>query len=335
MQIGVSYYGNRILKHVKSDMRELKQNGFTFVLHTYSEFDLMFNSGTMKEIFKITHDEGLDVWVNPWGVGNVFGGEPFSNFASKNIFNSCQILDDDKPTPIACPNSPDFNKFMDSWIEMIVNSGVDEILWDEPHFHEQGFLASVPGRWGCRCEYCKSKFEEEFSYPLPETETDDVKLFKKNCLFHFIARLSEKASNGGVRNTLYLTANINVELMEKEWNKYFNINSIDTISTGPYWIWEKATVKKVADFSKALHELTLIKNKQAQIWIQGFKITDGREQEVIEAISCAINAGIENIAIWGYEGSSQESWLACDNPKKVWETVLNSIPKTILKINKL
>jgi len=124
MQIGVSYFGNRILKHVKYDMQELKQNGFTFVLHTYSEFDLMFNSGTMKEIFKITHDAGLDVWVNPWGIGNVFGGEPFSNFATKNIFTSCQILDDGKPTPIACPNSPDFNKFMDSWVEMIIDSNV-------------------------------------------------------------------------------------------------------------------------------------------------------------------------------------------------------------------
>ncbi|MBU1113506.1 MAG: hypothetical protein KKF21_01530 [Bacteroidetes bacterium] len=328
MQIGVSYYGNRILKHVKSDMHELKQNGFTFVLHTYSEFDLMFNSGTMKEIFKITHDEGLDVWVNPWGVGNVFGGEPFSNFASKNIFNSCQVLDDGKPTPIACPNSPEFNKFMDSWIEMIIDSNVDEILWDEPHFHEQGFLASVPGRWGCRCEYCKSKFEEEFNYPLPAIETDDVKLFKKNSLFHFITRLSEKASKGGVKNTLYLTANIKVEQIEKEWEKFFDISSIKTVATGPYWIWEKATVKKVADFSKALHELTLKKNKQSQIWIQGFKITDGREHEVSKAISSAINAGIENIAIWGYEGSSQESWLVCDNPEVVWKNILDTIHTT-------
>jgi len=325
MQIGVSYFGNRILKHVKSDMQELKQNGFTFVLHTYSEFDLMFNSGTMKEIFKITHDAGLDVWVNPWGIGNVFGGEPFSNFATKNIFTSCQILDDGKPTPIACPNSPDFIKFMDSWVEMIIDSNVDAILWDEPHFHEQGFLSSVPGRWGCMCENCKSKFENDFNYPFPKTETEDVKLFKKNSLFQFISRLSQKAKDGGVRNTLYLNANIKNELIQNEWGKFFQMDSIDTFSTGPYWHWAKKPVEQVAEFSKIISELASQNNKKSQIWIQGFKIDSGRENEISIAINSAINCGIENIAIWGYEGSSQESWLVCDNPQLVWENVLKSI----------
>jgi hypothetical protein len=325
LQKGVSYFGNRILKHVKSDMNELKQNGFTFILHTYSEFDLMFNAETMKEIFKITHDAGLDVWVNPWGVGNVFGGEPFSNFASKNIFTSCQVLDDDKPTPIACPNSHEFNKFMDSWVDTIIGSGVDTILWDEPHFHEQGFLASVPGRWGCRCDYCKSEFEKIYNKPMPQIESDEVKNFKRDSLYSFIERLSARALKGGVKSTLYLTGNIDLKRIEELWGKFFTINSIDTLATGPYWHWEKESVEQVLGYSEAILKMAKKYNKNSQIWIQGFKIEAGREEEVSQAIRYAIEAGIDNISVWGYEGASQESWLQCDNPELVWRTILNSI----------
>jgi len=325
MQIGVSYFGNRILKHVKSDMRDLKQKGFTFVLHTYSEFDFQFRAETMKEIFKITHDEGLDVWVNPWGVGNVFGGEPFSNFASKNIFTSCQVLDDNNPTSIACPNSPEFNGFLDSWIETVVDSGVDTILWDEPHFHEQGFLSSIPDRWGCRCKFCKSKFEDEFNYPMPIIETEEVKAFKKKSLISFIERLSNKVKKSNVKNTLYLTANLSTEEVDKEWESLFNIKSIDTFATGPYWQWAEKPVEHVAEYAKIILEMASKKNKNSQIWIQGFRIKAGREDELSKAISMATDSGIKNIAIWGYEGCSQESWVTCDNPELVWKKILDPI----------
>jgi len=308
-------------------MEELKKDGFTFVLHTFSEFDLMFNAQTMKDIFEITHKAGLDVWVNPWGIGNVFGGEPFSNFASKNIFTSCQVLDDGNPTPIACPNSTEFIKFMESWVDAVIDAGVDTILWDEPHFHEQGFLSSIPGRWGCSCNFCKNKFEKEFNEPFPKSETNELKQFKKNSIVEFIKKLSERAKNGNVNNTLYLTGNIKSELMEKEWQCYFEIDSIDTLSTGPYWHWAKESVSQVSDFSKTLLQISSKNNKNTQIWIQGFKISAGREEEVSDAIEMALNSGVSNIAIWGYEGCSQQSWVRSDNPTLTWQNVLSAIQK--------
>ncbi len=325
MQIGVSYFGNRILKHIKSDMKDLKQKGFTFVLHTYSEFDLMFRKGTMSDIVKATQDIGLKVECNPWGVGNVFGGEPFSQFVNLNYSSSCQVLDDGNVVPIACPNSPKFSDFMNRWVDSVLESGADRIFWDEPHFHEQGFLTSVPNRWGCRCKYCKSKFEEEFNKPMPLHETDEVKLFKKNSMIQFIESLSNRVVGGNRKVTLYLNPNLPAEKISREWSKYCEIDSVDTIATGPYWLWEKRPVKSVEDYSKALLELTSKHKKKSQIWIQGFKITAGKENEIAEAIDYAINAGIENIATWGYEGASQESWISCDNSELTWRVLLNSI----------
>mgnify|MGYP000014346056 FL=1 len=68
-------------------------------------------------------------------------------------------------------------------------------------------------------------------------------------------------------------------------------------------------------------------NKNTQIWIQGFKISTGREEEVSEAIEMAVNSGVSNIAIWGYEGCSQQSWISSDNPTLTWQNVLSAIQK--------
>jgi len=282
----------------------------------------------MGDIVKLSHDAGLEVWSNPWGVGNVFGGEPFSNFASQNLFNACQILDDGNPTAIACPNSPEFIEFMESWLFAVHKANVDTILWDEPHFHEQGFLSSVEGKWGCRCEYCQVKYENDYDSQMPIVETSDVKVFKKKSLLEFIARLAKRAKELGIKNVLYLTANLNPEDIPNIWADYFIMESIDIISTGPYWQWAKEDIGRVQEYAENIAKLSKTYNKEVQIWIQGFKILKGKETEVSTAIDLVRKSGIKNIAVWGYEGCSQQSWVSCGNPELVWESILSSIQNT-------
>ncbi|MCX7765746.1 MAG: hypothetical protein N2246_03455, partial [Candidatus Sumerlaeia bacterium] len=78
MELGVSYFGNRILRYVEQDMRTLARLGCTFVVHTFSENDFYFYRGTMQEIVALSHAAGLTVYLDPWGVGKVFGGEAFT-----------------------------------------------------------------------------------------------------------------------------------------------------------------------------------------------------------------------------------------------------------------
>ena len=49
MAIGVSYFGNRILRHVAADMDDLVRAGFTGVLHTMSENDLAYYRDTIGQ----------------------------------------------------------------------------------------------------------------------------------------------------------------------------------------------------------------------------------------------------------------------------------------------
>ena len=325
MEFGVSYFGNRILKHVKTDMADIKQKGFSSVLHTFSEFDLKFNPLLMKEIISATKGEGLNVVCNPWGVGNVFGGEPFSEFVAANFNDATQVLDDGSRIPMACPNSPKFISFMENWINVVAEAGADTLFWDEPHFHTHGFLGSIPERWGCRCEYCQTDFENMFEKPMPLLETEEVKKFKKISLIKFIDRLSERAASLKMKNILYFTANIPEEKIKTEWSDFFYLKHINTFATGPYWHWDNKPVAFVRDFSNKFVELTNLFNANSQIWIQGFRINSGREKEVFTALNHAVNSGTGSIFIWGYEGAAQEGWVACSNPLLVWKNICDFI----------
>jgi len=76
---GTSYFGVRIVRHARRDMADLATRGYTGVLHTYSENDLEYYRGTMREIVEASHAVGLTVQVEPVGARPHVrrrGGEP-------------------------------------------------------------------------------------------------------------------------------------------------------------------------------------------------------------------------------------------------------------------
>ena len=67
MSAGCSYFGVRIVRHVRRDMADLAARGYTGVLHTVSENDLAYYRGTMAEIVEASHAEGLERAGEPVG----------------------------------------------------------------------------------------------------------------------------------------------------------------------------------------------------------------------------------------------------------------------------
>ena len=84
IKTGVSYFGNRILRHVREDMEDIRAHNCDFVVHTVSEEDMAFYKGTMKDIVAVSRDAGLEVYLDPWAVGGIFGGETYSKFIQRN-----------------------------------------------------------------------------------------------------------------------------------------------------------------------------------------------------------------------------------------------------------
>ena len=81
--LGSSYFGNRIPRHAARDMQALRRQGFARVIHTFSENDLAYYAETMGELAAASHDAGLEVLLDPWGVGRIFGGEAYSNWIAE------------------------------------------------------------------------------------------------------------------------------------------------------------------------------------------------------------------------------------------------------------
>ncbi|HQB65009.1 MAG TPA: hypothetical protein PK616_03885, partial [Fibrobacteraceae bacterium] len=93
MKKGISYFGVRRPKWALEDMKEIKERGFTHVLHTWSEEDLLYYRDSMQEIIDGSDELGLKVYVNPWGVGRVFGGEAFSELVGRNFSLAQKTVD--------------------------------------------------------------------------------------------------------------------------------------------------------------------------------------------------------------------------------------------------
>jgi hypothetical protein len=333
MKLGCAYFGNRILKHVAEDMKMLADLGFNFVNHVFSEFDLQFHKDTIRDIVSITKDAGHEVHLDPWGVGNVFGGEPYSNFAAQNIHEACQILDNGLPVAMACPNNPKFLDFMYEWIEAVVYAGADVAFWDEPHFHSPNFLGGKKGRWGCRCRYCMEKFEEKYGKEMPLEEDDEVRIFKIESIREFLSDLTSISASSGLRNNLCVAPHLDASLVIERWRPYAQIPHLDLLGTDPYWQWNGWPVEKVGDYAEVVKNLCDECNLESQIWIQVCKITKGSEAEIEKAVELSRKKGINNLAAWAFEGCAHESWVKCEDPEKAWEITVKSFRQAALGVS--
>lgn len=322
MKIGVAYFANRILRHVKADMQKLKRLGFDFVVHTFSEFDFQFHHCNLQDIVKVSQDCGLEVYLDPWGVGNFFGGEPFSDFVTKHYRDGCQVLENGEPVFLACPNSSAFQNYMTEWTQAAIVMNPSGIFWDEPHFNSPDYLKGIKGHWSCRCSFCQQKFQDLFHHEMPLIENEEVRTFKQNSLVSFIQQLGRLVRNACMKNILFLTANLPPQQAEKDWQTFAQMIEIDSLSTGYYWTFAGTKVEDTTAYALILRELCEVSNKEPLYWIQNIKIESGREKEIELAIELVYTSGIRNFAIWGFESGSHESWLACDNPQRAWRLTL-------------
>lgn len=327
MKTGIAYFGVRNPKWVREDMKVIREAGFSHVLHTWSEEDEQYYKDTMAEIVEVSVQEGLKVYVNPWGIGRVFGGEAYSELVSRTP-SMAQIAFDGKVLPAACPNHPEFQKYLFEWIHSVCKTSVETVFWDEPHFY---FEKSALERFACRCETCKNLFESKYHFPMPSILTPEVKNFREQSLISFLESVTAEVHRYGKRNSVCLLPPWFPAGLDA-WEDVAKIQSVDEIGSDPYW--EKTTSteeikKNYAEVSTKIKTLTDIYQKENQMWIKNYHIVAGKESDVEIATQESFNAGIRNIFAWSYLGSEYLSWLRSDHPKKVWETQVRAFAKCI------
>ncbi len=314
MKIGVSYFGNRILEHVATDMRLLKTIGFNFVVHTYSENDFEFYEKTMYDIVKITKEEGMEVWLDPWGVGGFFGGEAYSSWVLKHP-KICQIDSIFERVPAACPNNGNFRKMMKTWIKSAGGSGADFVFWDEPHFFEN---FSKAGMWCCRCPSCVKKFEKIYGKKFPVKKSSKIEFFKMESIIDFLDFATKESEKEGLRNAVCILP----EAEEAFLTKIATLPSLEVLATDPYGIlFDKPLNEYIKNEARRLKRAAERFGKQVQIWAQAFKVPHEKNKTVIDGMDQTKKLGVDSIAVWGYKACKYISSIASESPDELWNMI--------------
>ncbi len=318
MRYGVSYFGNRILKHVEEDMKELKEIGFDVIVHTFSENDHKFYFRTMKDIVKLTKDLGMEVWIDPWGVGGVFGGEAFSNFLIENP-SEWQITNRGRAVGSACFNSPKFREYMKRWLEAAVETGADAVFWDEPHFH---ILKDFPKEWTCRCERCREKYKETYGHDMPEEFTEEVSNFRNETIKDFFEEVLSYSKKLGMKNVICFLPFESELFGLKDYESIAKIENVDNIGSDPYWMAFKLKMNPfLKETTQKILKLSSKYGKENHIWLQAFKVPRGREEDIVKGAKILKKENVDTVLFWGVFACKHISSIAPDDPEKTWEVV--------------
>ncbi|HKY75352.1 MAG TPA: hypothetical protein VJS45_04380, partial [Acidimicrobiia bacterium] len=329
MPIGVSYFGNRILRHVAADMDDLAARGFTGVLHTMSENDLTYYRDTLGRIVEISHAAGLFVQVGPWGLGRTFGGEAESLFVA-NHPHVGQVLDSGRPVAAGCLNSEAYREFVRSWATAAVETGADRIFWDEPHWAHPAHFDEPLERWGCHCPRCVQRWcDETGDDDMPTELTADVRVFRERCLVEFLGELTAYVASLGGRSTVCLLPHISGSLGIADWSAVARLPGVATLATDPYWqAFEEPVGPFVTEFSERVAQQAAAVGIDPQIWIQGFRLGPEDADDIHAAVAAARAAGVDDLWTWGYEACGHMSYLGTKEPETVWQILCDALIPT-------
>jgi N-acetylmuramic acid 6-phosphate etherase len=314
---GVSYFGVRILRHVRRDLADIAARGYTAVLHTFSENDLAYYRGTMAEIVAASHDVGLEVQMCPWGVGRTFGGEAESRWVTMHP-EACQVLDDGRRVATGCLNQPAYRAFCKDWADAALECGTDYVFWDEPHWTVPEHVGiDDPQRWACCCDRCREL--------AGGTPTQD---FREASLVDFLREMTEHVARRGGKNTICLLPLTEGSHGIQDWDAVAALPGLDVFATDPYWKnFDEEPGAFVGRFAELLSETAARHRVRPQLWVPSFGLTRGDVPDLEAAIKATRAAGIDDIWTWGYEACGHMTHLATPDAPLVWEAVTRALTR--------
>lgn len=329
---GIAYHGNRMIPHIKDDMREIVSGGFNTVLHMFTHNDWLRHKNIMKEVIEITHENGLDVYINNWGLPGA-PGDP-SHFLSlypgcHQVYNHGGHRDPSFRNVMVCFNRKEFIDFTKEWIDVCFEIGADKIMYDEPHMTTSNYDdKGNPQTWTCRCEVCQKLFEERYGRKMPEIYDADVEDFRIWTFTNYFNQVCGYATAKGMTNaiTLKIQAEHGISLYNSK--SLFESPVIQNIGSDPYQRVEgyEAVYQFVYEHSKYNIELCKKYAKDYTLWIRGFGLPQSREEEIIAAADAMYDAGGRKIFIWGYRGCDANDYRM-HSPETAWEAMKDAMSR--------
>ena len=291
MKLGVTYLGNRFLRHYADrDLPEIVQAGCDYVVHTFSEYDLAFHSGEIGALVDVTHEAGLEAWLDCWGLGGLFAGEAFSDFLVRHP-ESWQVRPTGERVPAACPNAPAFRELLHAWIEAAAGAGADAVFFDDP---------LAPAEEACSCDSCWQ------SAVQPSLKRGMAGRFSSGASARLIEDACDVARRRGLRTAVGVLPGLGLQEQLKV------ARAADVIAVSPLWrAHEQSVSPYVYDACAAVAAACRDSGQEPMAWLQAFSIPAGREHEITEAAEAIAAAGIASVSTWCYRAGEQMTAVRC------------------------
>jgi hypothetical protein len=322
------------------------EHGCTYIVHCLTETDLAYYRQTMADIVRITHEAGLEAWLDSWGVAGIFSGETFTRFPLQHP-ETWQVLSDGRRVPAACPNHPATRQFFRQWVEAAATTGADVLIWDEPHFYVGVWAGDLSGAWACHCDVCQATFRERFGTALPQRFDEQARAFREASLLDLLADVCHLGHEKGMRNALCLfpTGHRRMGFPEVEerlarlapnedalaaflhigiddWDAAAAIADLDIFGCDPYWYLFGADAERfMRAYGQRAAEAARVHSRSLQLWVQAFSVPEGREEELKLGLAVAAELGATHVAAWSYEGTASMSQIRCARPEVVWRVL--------------
>ena len=316
MKLATSYFGSRILRHVKADLADLRNLGFTRIVHTFSENDFFYSPDTMKAIVAASREAGFEVQIDPWGVAGIFGGEAFSRW----IIETPSLMQrgaSGRPLGGACLNNPLLLERMADWTDAAAATGSEWVFWDEPHWSPAGSPRNPEGEF-CVCEHCREK----------AGEAGITESFRGSSLLDFLSRLVLMATERGMKSSICVLPSGTMNQPGLDWPRIASLPGLSEFGTDPYWQAFNIESPEARDRfidanSLAAKQAAAANGLETMLWAQAFRIPSGREKDLLSGTDRLINHQPDTLAIWGFEACAHMSTLACDNPDVIWHGIID------------
>jgi len=315
---GVSYYGVAYPDRAALDFQEMIDHGCNAVLLAVSEFDWWFWRKNTAETINVAQKMGLRTYVDLWGWGKTLAGEPPSLLLMRDLMNR-QVSASGLTYHAMCLNRVKFRDFLKVTIkEMIKDTSLDGFFWDEPHYanwHESD--------WACRCPHCQELYMKDTGTEMPKELTTRVIDFRERNAIEFLTELSQtvKKEDKDVDVICCLLPTQSPLIGITDWEKVASIKALDVLATDPYWyhldMGRDEGLAYFREVGEKCLQLAQRHGKKSQLWLQAFRVPEGREDELKDATRIASELGADSLFAWPYRGGLG-SILESGDARKLW-----------------
>ena len=343
-ETGVSYYGISYPEHAEKDFKEMISHNCNAVILALSEFDIDFWFPNIIKVAKVAKDLGLKVYLDTWGIGKWFGGEPPSIFLTNNPGNRQVSAVTNEPLPAVCFNTKAFQDYFYGICEKLATEvEADGFFWDEPHYALPKSYASITGGagddWSCRCPVCQKDFEQQYGYEMPRVLTKEVIAFRENNALEILEVASRIIKNirPDSKITCCVHATINNYYVKEnrgydDWNKVCKVDAFDVFSTTiiSYKLprsYFKSITQQTVDVARKY-------GKGSQRWLMNYYQEPDKIEEIKEIAHLYADMGVESLFAWTYRGG-HGTVLAAPHALEMWDMLGEAYGEVLSKEYKI